>query len=449
MKGEDIYSAMDGIKDDILVRSEKNKGRLKKKKWIWPAVAGIAVAAILAIVVLINGNKKVLASNLMEGIVPSGDMKVATALEYAPALTDFSIRFFKECYMDGTNQLVSPLSAIYALGMTANGADGETLRQMENAFGISSETMNRYLYSYISNLSRGENYKLGLANSIWVEEGLKNVKNDFLQTNADYYNADIYRLPFDESAVNTVNSWVNDKTDGMIPAIIDELSPEDVMILINALCFDARWEEPYDERAVRDDVFQREDKSMSTVPFMFSTEKKYIEDEYATGFIKPYAYGKYAFVALLPNEGVSVKDYVSSLNGQKVLEMLNSASNEEVRTKMPKFKAEYTIPLTDALKRMGITDAFGSSADFTRMASKEDALLYISRVIQKTYIEVDEKGTKAAAVTAVLMGDGGTGTAPIQDYKTVYLDRPFVYMLIDCRSNVPFFIGTLMDVPKH
>ena len=126
--------------------------------------------------------------------------------------------------------------------------------------------------------------------------------------------------------------------------------------------------------------------------------------------------------------------------------MLDSASNEEVHTKMPKFKAEYTILLTDALKRMGITDAFGSSADFTRMASKEDALLYISRVIQKTYIEVDEKGTKAAAVTAVIMGNGA---APVQEYKTVYLDRPFVYMLIDCRSNVPFFIGTLMDVSEQ
>jgi serpin B len=94
---------------------------------------------------------------------------------------------------------------------------------------------------------------------------------------------------------------------------------------------------------------------------------------------------------------------------------------------------------------MGITDEFGSSDDFTRMASKENALLYISRVIQKTYIEVDEKGTKAAAVTAVM----SNGAAPIQEYKTVYLDRPCVYMLIDCRSNVPFFSGTLMDVPKH
>ena len=149
-------------------------------------------------------------------------------------------------------------------------------------------------------------------------------------------------------------------------------------------------------------------------------------------------------MALLPNEGVSIKDYVSSLNGQKILDMLDSASNIEVHTKMPKFTAEYTILLEDVLKRMGITDAFETGiANFTRMASGEDVSLYISKVLQKTYIEVDEKGTKAAAATVVVMGNGAA--APIQEYKTVYLDRPFVYMLIDCRSNVPFFIGTMME----
>ena len=416
---------------------------MKKKVFISLGVALIAIAVIVILVVVKNG-KNVSASDLMEGITANQVTETAVISEYAPALADFSVRFFKECYMNGSNQLISPLSAIYALGMTANGADGETLRQMEDAFGISSETLNRYLYSYISGLSRGENYKLELANSIWVDEGLKNVKNDFLQTNADYYGADIYRLPFDESAVNDVNNWVNDKTDGMIPRIIQELSPDNVMLLINALCFDAKWETPYDEKAVRDDVFKKEDKSMVTVPFMFSSEDKYIEDEYATGFIKPYVYGKYAFVALLPNEGVSIKDYVSSLNGQKILDMLDSASNIEVHTKMPKFTAEYTILLEDVLKRMGITDAFETGiANFTRMASGEDVSLYISKVLQKTYIEVDEKGTKAAAATVVVMGNGAA--APIQEYKTVYLDRPFVYMLIDCRSNVPFFIGTMME----
>lgn len=363
-------------------------------------------------------------------------------------VTDFGVSLLQDAIKNsgnGSNVLVSPLSVLMALSMTANGAEGATKTQMEAVLG---ENLKEYLRDYRQNLPRGEKYKLNLANAIWFKdkEGLE-VQEDFLQTNADYYNASVYKAAFDDTTLKDINNWVEKNTDGMIENILDKIFQDAVLYLVNALSFDAEWQSVYRENQVRDGEFTKEDGTKQQVEMMYSKEYVYLEDEKATGFIKYYADKKYAFAALLPKEGVSVADYVESLTGEHLAELLKNPSKETVYARLPKFETEYSVTLNDILVQMGMADAFDPVlADFSAMATvPEDRNIYISRVLHKTFISVDEKGTRAGAATVVEMSD----TAEmIEDPKQVYLDRPFIYLLIDCENNEPFFMGTMMDMEK-
>ena len=366
------------------------------------------------------------------------------------AVTDFSARLFKATAEDGKNTLISPLSVLCALAMTANGANGVTRAEMESTFGINTDSLNSFLHLYMSTLPQDKKYKLSLANSIWInDDDSLTVNEDFLQTNTDYYGAEIYKTQFSRKTKNLINDWVNEKTDGMIPEIIRDIPTNTVMYLINALCFDAEWHDIYEDIQVREGTFTCEDGKKTQVEFMHSTENKYLEDDFATGFIKYYKNAKYAFVALLPNEGTTAIDYIKTLDGEHIKTLLSSADDDAYHTvyaSIPKFETEYENELSSILYRMGIKDAFSvKNADFSRLGSSQKGNLYINRVIHKTYISVSEIGTRAGAVTAV---EKNCGAALPTDVKEVYLDRPFVYMLIDCENNIPFFIGTLMNPEK-
>ncbi len=389
------------------------------------------------------------AADLMEDVNrQEGVQEIVRANEYSPALNEFTVKLFKSSYKEGENQLISPLSVMSALGMTANGAGKETLAQFESAFGVPIETLDQYMYNYIDYMTKkGQYCNLKLADSIWISERFKTVSKDFLQKNADFYGADVYRREFDDSTLNAINQWVNEKTDGMIPKILDKIEKEDLMFLVNALSFDAVWEEIYNETAVREGIFTKEDGTEKKVEFMSSAEYKYIEGENASGFIKHYKGRKYAFVALLPKAGISISDYVAALDGKNLADLIASAKDEPVYTKIPKVSFDYTIEMSETLKKLGIIDAFDpGKADFSGMLTGEenDRQPFIGSVLHKTYICVDEQGTKAGAATIVEMKDGAT-LNPTEPTK-VYLDRPFLFMLIDTKSNIPFFIGTVMDV---
>lgn len=362
-------------------------------------------------------------------------------------MTDFALDLFKEASKDGENTLISPLSVLIALSMTANGAEGGTREQMESVLGMSTEELNLYIRDHTAGLPQGEKYKLSIANSVWFkdEEGLS-IKEDFLRTNEEYYGADIFKAPFNDETLKDINAWVNDKTDGMIPDVLDEIPAEAIMYLINALAFDAEWADQYSEGDVYDGKFTREDGADVDVKMMRGEDGLYIEDERATGFIKFYDGRKYAFVALLPNEDISVSDYLSMLDGEALQAVLNDPlRGAEVHTSMPKFAVEYDVEMSSVLKNMGMVDAFDwSSADFSRLGQSARGNIFINRVIHKTFIEVGELGTRAGASTVVEMFPE---SAPML-VKQVDLDRPFVYMIIDWENKVPFFIGTMMDPGK-
>jgi serpin B len=175
---------------------------------------------------------------------------------------------------------------------------------------------------------------------------------------------------------------------------------------------------------------------------MYSDEYKYLDDGKATGFIKPYAGNKYSFAALLPNENIQIDEYIQSLTGTGFLNMIKNAENIIVQTYLPKFKYEYEIKMNDALKTLGMPDAFhDGKADFKKMATSSDGNIYIGEVLHKTFISVDELGTKAGAVTKVEI----QAECVIEYEKTVRLDRPFVYAIIDNATNLPVFIGTVVN----
>jgi len=404
---------------------------------------------VIAVLLFVTGcSSKIQGEDLMRDVKQDEKPVVQMSEVNSVALTDFAVRLFQASTEDGKNTLISPLSVLSALAMTANGAKEDTLSQMESVLSMKTEELNQYLYSYINALPQGEKYKLNLANSIWfIDDERFTVKEGFLQMNKDFYGADVYKAPFDNTTVKDINNWVKEKTDGMIPEILDEISKEEVMYLINALAFEAEWANIYTNNDVRNRIFTTEDGQSQDVKFMYGEENVYLEDKDATGFVKYYKNHKYAFVALLPNEGVSVDEYVKSLNGENLNRLLTNSLNTTVKTSIPKFESEYLTEMSEVLNKMGMTDAFdGDKADFTGLGTSAKGNIFINRVLHKTFISVAEKGTKAGAVTVVAMGEK---TAFVEEEpKIVCLDRPFVYMLIDCESNVPFFVGTMMNLDK-
>ena len=363
----------------------------------------------------------------------------------ALAVTSFSVNLFRENMEEGENTLVSPLSILCALAMTANGARGETLAQMETLFGMPISELNEYLYVYTKALPEGKTYQLNLANSLWLrDDGRIQVEEDFLRTNATWYDAGVYQAPFDNSTVKGINAWVSENTDGMIDHVLDRIPEEAVLYLINALCFEAQWKNVYYEHQVRDGVFTTEEGDARDVELMYSNEYQYLEDDKAAGFMKFYDDEAYAFVALLPKEGVRLRDYIASLTGENLRTILSNVQDTKVETAIPKFQSEYTVEMKEILQTLGMTDAFDpEQADLSGIGETSTGLLYINQVLHKTYIAVDEQGTKAGAATVVATGEGA---APPTEVKTVYLDRPFLYLIMDREAGLPVFMGTVMDI---
>lgn len=368
--------------------------------------------------------------------------------QQAQAITSFGVGLLQQVYQADTeeNLLLSPLSAAYALGMTANGAKGQTLEQMEQVLGLPADQLSQALGGYLVQL--GQDKQLHLANSLWVngkEEFHPN--QDFLDKAAGQYQAQVFQGPFDDEMLKQINSWVSKKTQGRIPFILQELDNRDVMVLLNALYFDAKWEIPYRKTQIEDEIFTTEAGEQRQAKMMHSGEDLYWQLEGGQGFLKPYQGDRYVFAALLPPEGTAMADFLPRITGEGLARALEQARNEDVRVSIPQFKWEGSYELIGSLKGLGIMDAFDpSTADFSALGTSEAGPIYVDLVRQKTYIQVDDQGTKAAASTAIAMKDGA---APVQkQIYEIYLDRPFFYLLLDRQTNTPLMMGVMMDLEQ-
>lgn len=388
-----------------------------------------------------DGEAKSLALGLEAGAV---DIPQAVPEEAADALAEFSLELLRADWR-GENILVSPLSVLSALGMTANGARGATLEQMEGTLGLPVEELNAALAAWAARLPQEGKCRVDLANALWVrDDGSFEADRDFLQAVLDWYGPEVYGTGFDGAAVREVNAWVEKNTHGMIEGIVDHFSDGAMLCLVNALALEAEWETVYRKDRVREGrIFTAEDGREQPVTLMYSSEGLYLRDENARGLMKPYRGGRWAFAALLPDEGVGLGDYLASLTGERLRGLLADVEETLVHAAIPKFRCAYSAELRDSLAAMGMPDAFEvGKADFSGMGASPLGPLFISQVLHRTYISVDEKGTRAGAASAVESASGGSAPAAPE----VYLDKPFLYMLVDRETGLPAFIGAVASM---
>ena len=365
------------------------------------------------------------------------------------AYYDFAVKLFQDsnASKSGDNHCFSPLSVMLALSMAANGADGQTLAEMEALLGcgLSVDELNATLRTWIEQMTHRKYSEsvLNAANSIWVREGVFNVNPAFLQTNANYYGTAFYEAPFDDSTADDINLWIKHHTNGMIEKMVDEIDDHTMMYLINTLYLDAVWMNQYRDEDLSEGVFHGTSGD-STVTMMYAEENYVLSMDGAIGFSK--AMDGYQFIAILPDEGIDIGDFVASLTAEQLQAFRESRTWAEVHTKLPSFSYDSSIPLTDLLKAYIPAALNPLTADFSKMGETiHGDTLYIGNVQQDVSIKVGKNGIAAAAGTVIEPpGEGGT-----PDTRPVYhitLDRPFVYLITDNTTGLPVFMGVVEQV---
>lgn len=331
----------------------------------------------------------------------------------------FQTSFFKEINKEfiGNNLIISPLSAYQVLGLTANGANGKTLEEMLLALGNENLDELNKINTEILKISK-EFTTIEIANAIMT---LFTPKDNFINI-AQKYESSIESL----KNVAQVNNWCNIKTHGKIEKILDQLDPNTVMILLNAIYFKGTWLKEFPENETVIDTFYNMNKESEAKKVDIMTIKEYFnyyEDNEMQIVELPYTKDSMSAIIILPKEEIDINDFISELNDEKIQKLEKRMGNQIVELKMPKFELEFSSLLNDILKKMGIVEAFDEvAADFTGLRDEND--LYIGKVVQKSYLKVDEKGTEAADVTSVVIN-----TKSIPRTNKMKVDRPFLFML--------------------
>ena len=372
-----------------------------------------------------------------------------TEIKFVRAVDKFWLNMFKaadEADRD-RNVFISPLSISLALGMTLNGAAGETFDSIKTALsleGLSETEVNQAARGLLALLQSADPaVKLQVANSIWHRTGFP-VEPKFLNTNKDAYNAEIAALDFGSpSATETINAWVATQTNGTIPSIVDVIPPEMVMYLINAIYFKGDWTVPFDPKKTREtDFFLRDGAS---VPRLFMNREdtiSYFRNDALQAAELPYGEGVFSMVLILPAEGTDVSDFLAGLDGTTWNTIVGGMQTQKIHLTVPKFKLRYDLDLKTPLTALGMGIAFDAGkADFRRISGEvyeSGDRLFISEAKHKTFVEVNEEGTEAAAVTSI--GIGLTSLPP-----SMVVNRPFAFVLRERTSGAILFAGKILD----
>ena len=370
------------------------------------------------------------------------------------ANTRFGFNLFNEIRKTepDKNIFISPFSISIALAMTLNGAAGETEQAMTNTLqlqGLSSDFINAgYAGSLQMLLMSDPKVTLTIANSLWARQGIL-FKQDFLQRNTQFFGAEISTLDFDNpDASKTINKWVNTNTNGKIEKIVDDkISPSMVLFLINAIYFKGTWQEEFDLSWTRDAIFHLATGGEKQVQMMVKTDiYPYYEnsEEDFQAISLSYGDGRMSMYIFLPGRELNLNVLLGNMNAESWENWISQFEKQEVLLKVPKFKLEYEKGLNDILKALGMDIAFDTHrADFSRMASLEtvDGNLYIGDVVHKAFVEVNEEGTEAAAVTSVGVEATSVPLPPPQ----FIADRPFFFAIRDNETKTVLFMGIVTD----
>ena len=363
----------------------------------------------------------------------------------AGAVPSFAFGLFQDIVSNDGSDIVflSPLSASLALSMTANGASETTRQEMLSVLGFdcSIKEVNEYNRSVMDLFaSEPDGVELNAANSIWVSDAFP-LKGRFCRTVRKNYDAMVTNLDFsDPASPSVINRWCADNTAGRIDKMIEAIDPATQLYLLNALYFKGLWTTPFDTALTREDIFHG-DSNDSQVKFMYNKAyfPYYIGPE---GSMVELPYGddrNFVMDVIIPPDGLSADEFVIGLDSESLSRLSSGLQTDEIRLMLPSFKAEYDVSLNAALQRLGMKEAFTSSADFSDM-SKEP--LMISEVRQKTFIEVNEEGSEAAAITSI--GIMRTSLAPEPfEFK---VDRPFVFLIRERNSGTILFMGLVRNL---
>lgn len=358
--------------------------------------------------------------------------------------TDFGINLFQKAAYNQTlkNTMISPLSVSMALSMTLNGADKNTLTQMQNILGFESlsvEEINKINQSLIDKLTKADkSVVFNVANSIWYKNSFP-VKDKFIKDNKTYYNAEVNALDFaNPTSLSTINSWVNNKTNGKIEKIIEEIDPMAVMFLINALYFNADWKYKFDAAKTITSNFYDDNGNVITSDaklMKLTANLKGYADENIISAELPYGDSLFSMKIIKPNQNKKINDIIGLLDRSYINKINEESKTSEIDIKLPRFKFANEMELQEILSAMGMEDAFTGSANFSKIADWD---LFISKVLHKTYIDVNEKGTEAAAVTSVEIRYTSVGI----DYT---YNQPFIFIISAYGTDNIMFIGTVVN----
>lgn len=348
----------------------------------------------------------------------------------------------------GKNVFLSPLSASFALGMTMNGAAGTTQSEMQQAlaFGTASQAeINDGYKSLIALLtSLDPTVDMRIGNSIWYRRGFP-VRQSFLETTREYFGATSEGLDFSNPAsLTTINGWASAATNQKIPEVIDEIDPDIVMFLINAIYFKGDWRAKFDPAQTRPATFRGAANTTQPMQLMTRTgEMRYLEGATFQAVELPYGNGAFVMNVVLPAEGIDIDAFAASLN--PALLDGNSYQSRDVELSLPKLRLEYERVLNGDLQAMGMQRAFSSGgADFTGMAPPPTGhALSISYVKQNTFVDIHEEGTEAAAVTVVAIRET---SAPMRAVMRV--DRPYIFVIRERLSGTVLFMGKIVQMPQ-
>ena len=389
-----------------------------------------------------------LALVLMSGLLTIGQVSAPTSRQgkMADNNNDFACNLFRSiCEQKGgdTSTIVSPISVSYVLGMLNEGAGGETRRQITDVLGLggSVREINKYFKKMMDEAqSVDPSVTLKNANCIYFKLG-KSINPQFKADMQNYYDAHVEAINFNSgNIVNKINDWCKSHTDGKIPELLKkgELHPNRRMYLLNAVYFNASWTSKFDPRSTRDLDFVTLDGKTVKRPMMHREGRAaYGKNDLCKMLCLPYGNKAYSMVVLLPNEGKTTDDIIRNLSAQKLKEWQSQMRTQDVDILMPRFTTESETHLEDILSSMGMPRAFGGDAEFPNMLKGYHEELYVSMMKQKAKTEVNEEGTKAAAVTVAEMSEKS-----MPRYKYFYATRPFVYYIMEKSTGAIFFMGT-------
>ena len=377
--------------------------------------------------------------------VEFGEMDYETIVE---PNNELGYKLLKEIEADDDGNLfISPTSLMMALAMVYNGADGVTKEEISKALqmeGIDPTDLNKANASFMTMLNKDNDaIQLQVANSIWLNDQYK-FQDEFANLSKDYFNAKIEEIDITSNdSPKQINDWVEKATYGKIDKMVDEpLDDNLVAMLLNAIYFKGDWTYPFDKKETEEKAFYLNDGNEKDVPFMKLQEKLlYTANSEFQAIQLPYADGEMSMTVILPNEGVGLDEFQSTLTNGKWEEIQSGMNSMRGTILLPKFKMSYETELNDALEALGMVSAFSDNADFSKMV-EGDASLFISKVKQKTYIDVNEEGTEAAAVTGIQVD---TASAPIDDPFVMDVNRPFFFAITDDVTGVVLFMGVVAN----